>query len=244
MVFVKLVRATNMYPRMESNASARNVTKGRFWQPTEIAKRAKNLRTRLPMASIASPTSALEGRSLILRVDVRNVKNTLHQLTTERSAKIIARGHKLYQKMARVKAAMNQSLKNYLMKQDVQISQGDKKMGNVDLMTAGKLRRSLSSVAARLVMTSRERKAHTMSFVELMFVRTTNNFFRMESARPVRHTPMLVMTRRVAWLRSAKRITGTLMKTGIANIVRRTLTDLIYWSNCASKDLAVIGKFL
>jgi hypothetical protein len=228
MVFVKPVRAINMLQRMENNASARNVTKGRFCQPTELAKRVKNLRTRLEMVSIASPTSALEGRNLILRVDVKNVKNTLRQLTTVKSAKIIARGHKLYQKMARVKAVMNQFLKNYLMKQDVQISQGCKKMGNADLMTAGKRKRSLSSVAARLVLTFREHKAHTMSFVELMFVRATNNFFLMESARPVRHTPMLVVTRKVAQLRSAKRIIGTLMKTGIVNIVRHTLIDRIY----------------
>ena len=84
------------------------------------------------------------------------------------------------------------------MKLAAQISQECKKMGNVDLMNAGKLKRSLSSVAARLVMTFREHKAHTMKFVDLMLVKVTNNFFLMESARLVRHTLMLEIIRKVA----------------------------------------------
>jgi azurin len=212
---------------MGNNASPRNVMKGSFCQPKEIARRVKNLLIRLLMVSIVSLTCALEGRNLISRVNAKNVKNILHQRQTEKSAKIIAKEHRPCQKMVHVKASTSQFLKNYFMKQDVQISQECKKMGNVDLMNAGKLKRSLSSVAARLVMTFREHKAHTMKFVDLMFAKLTNNFFLMESARLVRHTLMLVMTRKVAKLSSAKRIIGTLTKTGIASIVRHTLTDLI-----------------
>jgi hypothetical protein len=129
--------------------------------------------------------------------------------------------------MVHVKAGMTQFWKNYLAKQDVQISQEGKQMGNAELMNAGKLKRSPSSVAARLVMTFREHKAHTVKFVDLMFVKTTNNFFLMGSARPVRRTPMLAMIGKVAWPRSAKRTIGTLTKTDIVNTVRRTLTGLI-----------------
>ena len=129
--------------------------------------------------------------------------------------------------MVHVKTVMNQFLKNCLMKLDVQISQECKKMGNVDLMNAWQLRRSLNSVGVRLVMTFREHKALTMKFVDLMLVKITNNLFLMESARLVRHTLMLVMIRKVAKLKSAKRIIGTLIKTGIVNIVRHTLTGLI-----------------
>ena len=183
---------------MENNVSPRNVMKGSFCQPKEIARRVKNLLIRLLMVSIVSLTCALEGRNLITRVNAKNVKNILHQRQTEKSAKIIAKEHKLYQKMVHVKASMTQFLKNYSVKQDVQISQEGKKMGDVELTNAGTLKRSPRSVAARLVMTFREHKAHTMKFVDLMLVKVTNSFFLMESARPVRHTLMLAMTRKVA----------------------------------------------
>jgi hypothetical protein len=198
MVVVKPVRATNTYRRMESNVSPRNAMKGNLCRPTELARRVKNLRTRPLMVSIVSLTCALEGRNLIVRVGVKNVKNILHQLTTEKSAKIIAKGHRLYQKMVHVKASMTQFLKNYSVKQDVQISQEGKKMGDAELTNAGTLKRSPRSVAARLVMTFREHKAHTMKFVDLMLVKVTNNFFLMESARLVRHTLMLEIIRKVA----------------------------------------------
>jgi hypothetical protein len=95
MVVVRPARAINTYQRMESNVSPRNVMKGSLCQPTELARRAKNLRTRPLMVSIVSRTCAPEGRNLIVRVDVKNVVNILHQLRTEKSAKIIAKGHKL-----------------------------------------------------------------------------------------------------------------------------------------------------
>ena len=77
-------------------------------------------------------------------------------------------------------------------------------------------------------MTFREHKAPTMNFVDPMFAKTTNNFFQMESARPARHTLMSLMIGKVAWLKSAKRQTGTLIKTGIVNIARPILIDLTY----------------
>ena len=244
MVFVKLVQAISTYQRMENNVSPRNVMKGSSCNPTELARRAMNLHTRRVMVSIVSLTCALEGRNLTTRVNAKNVENILHQLMTEKSVRIIAKEHKLCWRMVHVKTVMNQFLKNCLVKLDVQISQECKKMGNVDPMNAWKLKGSLNSVAARLVMTFREHKARTMRFVDPVFVKITKNFFRMESARLVRHTLMLVMIRKVARLKSAKRIIGTLIKTGIVNIVRHTLIDLICWSNYVSKDLAAIGKLL
>ena len=95
MVFVKLVSAINTYPRMENNVSPRNVMKVSSCRPKEIARPVKNLHTRLLMVSIVSLTGALAGRNLIVRVNVKNAENILHQLMTEKSVKIIAKEHKL-----------------------------------------------------------------------------------------------------------------------------------------------------
>jgi hypothetical protein len=80
---------------MENNVSPRNVMKVSPCQPKEIARRVKNLHTRLLMVSIVSLTGALAGRNLILRVNVKNAENILHQLMTEKSVKIIAKELKL-----------------------------------------------------------------------------------------------------------------------------------------------------